>query len=278
MAIMSKIAKQQEAVEINQETLAYRGAESNRSVKSKDEKTGPSYFSTVRTGEKWKKELKRRHEWSKVGETIYTLPLNTANEARLIYYIDQLPSVKPYICDLIRKDMKNHDVKFTKSWRRDYNNNVGTKRMFSLKFSNYKDTDILEHLKNITDQHISKRAYIIALLEKDIIDTGFKFPPELADYNKENKIVKNKLTDEFYRNLYYYVETEIKKGNTTIYNRDARKFINGRMTIKPQTLSHYWSIYFTIPGALKLKEGSKSIYEIDVDKFNELVNPNEIVV
>lgn len=274
---MSK-PKSSETVEINQETLAYRDVSANRSVKPKNEKTGPSYFQTVRTGEKWEKELQRRKEWAKRGETIYTLPLNTANEARLIYYIDQLPSVKPYISELIRKDMKNHDIKFTKSWRRDYNNNVGTKRMFSLKFSNYKDTDILEHLKNITDQHISKRAYIIALLEKDIIDTGFKFPKELAEYNKENKIVKNKLTDEFYRHMYYYVETEIKKGNTTIYNRDARKFISGRMSISPQTLSCYWNRYFVVTGALKLQKGSASIYDINVDKFNELVNPNDIVV
>ncbi len=270
--------KNQESVEISQETLAYRDANNCRSVKSKDEKVGPSYFSSIRTGEQWKKEAKRRLEWAKRGEKIYTLPLNTANEAKLIYYIDQLPSVKPYICDLIRKDMKNHDIKFTKSWRRDYNNNVGTKRMFSLKFSVYKDTDILEYLKELQDQHISKRAYIIALLEKDIIDTGFKFPKELAEYSKENKVVKNKFSDEFYKHMYYYVETEIKKGNTTINNRVARNFINGRMSINPRTLSNYWNRYFVVTGALKLQDGSQSIYNIDVDKFNELVHPNAIVV
>lgn len=274
---MSK-PKSSETVEINQETLAYRDINSNRSIKSKDKKTGPSYFSTIRTGEKWEKEVERRRAWSKKGETIYTLPLNTANEAKLIYYIDQLPSVKPYISELIRKDMKNHDIKSTKSWRRDYNNNVGTKRMFSLKFSNYKDTDIIEHLENIAEQHISKRAYIIALLEKDIIDTGFKFPKELAEYNKKNKVVKIKLTDEFYKHMYYYVETEIKKGNTTIYNKDARDFINGRMLIAPQTLSSYWNRYFVITGALTLQENSKNIYDIDVDKFNELTHPSEIII
>ncbi len=270
--------KNQESVEISQETLAYRDANNCRSVKAKDEKVGPSYFSSIRTGEQWKKEAKRRLEWAKRGEKIYTLPLNTANEAKLIYYIDQLPSVKPYICELIRKDMKNHDIKFTKSWRRDYNNNVGTKRMFSLKFSVYKDTDILEYLKELQDQHISKRAYIIALLEKDIIDTGFKFPKELAEYSKENKVVKNKYSDEFYKHMYYYVETEIKKGNTTINNRVARNFINGRMSINPRTLSNYWNRYFVVTGALKLQDGSQSIYNIDVDKFNELVHPNAIVV
>ncbi len=270
--------KNQESVEISQETLAYRDANNCRSVKAKDEKVGPSYFSSIRTGEQWKKEAKRRLEWAKRGEKIYTLPLNTANEAKLIYYIDQLPSVKPYICELIRKDMKNHDIKFTKSWRRDYNNNVGTKRMFSLKFSVYKDTDILEYLKELQDQHISKRAYIIALLEKDIIDTGFKFPKELAEYSKENKVVKNKFSDEFYKHMYYYVETEIKKGNTTINNRVARNFINGRMSINPRTLSNYWNRYFVVTGALKLQDGSQSIYNIDVDKFNELIHPNAIVV
>ncbi len=259
-------------------SLSHQDINNCKTVETDDKKIGPSYFSSIRVGEKWKKETKRRLEWAKKGEKIYTLPLNTANEAKLIYYIDQLPSVKPYICDLIRKDMKNHDIKFTKSWRRDYNNNVGTKRMFSLKFSVYKDTDILEYLKELQDQHISKRAYIIALLEKDIIDTGFKFPKELAEYSKENKVVKNKFSDEFYKHMYYYVETEIKKGNTTINNRVARNFINGRMSINPRTLSNYWNRYFVVTGALKLQDGSQSIYNIDVDKFNELVHPNAIVV
>lgn len=270
--------KKEKAVEINQNTLAYRDVDSYRAVKSKDEKTGPSYFQSIRVGEKWEKSLQYRQKWAKENQTIYVLPLNTANEARLIYYIDHLPSVKPYICGLIRKDMENHEIKFTKSWRRDYNNNVGTKRMFSLKFNNGKDADIIEHLENVAAQHISKRAYIIALLEKDIVDTGFKFPKELSEYNKENKIVKNKLTDQFYKAMYYYIETEIKKGNTTINNREARAYINNRMEINPHTLARYWQLYFVETGAIKLQENSKSIYNIDVEKFNQLVNPMDIIV
>ncbi len=259
-------------------SLSHQDINNCKTVETDDKKIGPSYFSSIRVGEKWKKETKRRLEWAKKGEKIYTLPLNTANEAKLIYYIDQLPSVKPYICDLIRKDMKNHDIKFTKSWRGDYNNNIGTKRMFSLKFSVYKDTDILEYLKKLQDQHISKRAYIIALLEKDISDTGFRFPEELTKYNKENKIVKDKITDEFYRHMCYYIETEIKKGNTTINNKNAYNFINGRMLIDSITLENYWNQYFVKTGALKFQEGNETIYDIDVKKFNELVYPNAIVV
>lgn len=264
---------------IFQETLAYRNADANRSVKTdKDASTSRRYADLKKDSKRWTHEVQMRKEWAKRGETIYTLPLNTANEAKLIYYIDQLPSVKPYISELIRKDMENPSIKFTKSWRRSYNNNVGTKRMFSLKFSNYNDTDILDHLKSITDQHVSKRAYIIALLEKDIIDTGFQFPKELAQYSKANKVIKNKLADEFYRQIYYYIETAIKNGSTTIRNRDARKFINGRMVISSHTLSTYWLRYFVETGALKLQEGSTVVYDINVDKFNELVNPNDIIL
>lgn len=261
---------EKEKITVNESTLSYRGANKNRCVKPANEKdlyTSAQYHS-LKNSERWAEELQKRQERAQQSETVYVLPLNTANEAKLIYYIDQLPSVKPYISELIRKDMKNPSVTFTKSWRRDYNNNVGKKRMFSLKFRNSKDTDIIEHLENIASQHISKRAYIIALLEKDIVDTGFQFPKELAQYNKENKVIKSKLADEFYKQMYYYIDNEIKKGNTTVYNRDARKFISGRMIISPSTLSSYWKTFFVDSGALALQDGSKCNYVINVDKVN----------
>ena len=74
------------------------------------------------------------------------------------------------------------------------------------------------------------------------------------------------------------IETAIKNGSTTIRNRDARKFINGKMVISSHTLSTYWLRYFVETGVLKLQEGSTVVYDINVDKFNELVNPNDIIL
>lgn len=264
-------------IEINQETLAYRDVNSYRSIKPKKSKKSPSYFEMVRTGESYRKLLDDRQKWAKENQQIYVLPLNTANEARLIYYIDHgIPTVKPYITELIRKDMETHEIKYTKSWRCDYDNNVGTKRMFSLKFNKVKEADVIEHLENIKKQHISKRAYIIALLEKDIIDKKFKFPEELSEYNKQNKVIKDKLYDEYYKNTYYFLENELKKGNKTIAYTNMKKFIKDRMEINPNTLGAYWESLFKKPGVVTMTS-EKGVYEINEEKFQEIINPIDII-
>lgn len=266
---MNKV-KSQANTKVNQETLAYRNSHEYRVPKTGEKtwdysKKSETPFSQTVQG-----------IWMKENQTVYVLPLNTANEAKLIYYIDQLPSVKPYICDLIRKDMKNNEVKVTKSFKRDYNNNMGTKRLFNFKFNNKGDADIIEHLIGLKEQHISKRAYLIALIEKDIIDNNFKFPQNVVTYNRKNKVIKNKISDEFYRKAYHFIDTEIRKGNTTFDGRELRKFVNDRMDINPKTFASYWHQLFIYTGAVKWQEGTKCIYDINIEKFNELINPNEI--
>lgn len=68
---------------INKENLDYRDVKNHRSIKPQEEKLGPSYFEAVRTGEGWKKAIQYRMKWAKDNQTIYSLPLNTINEAHL---------------------------------------------------------------------------------------------------------------------------------------------------------------------------------------------------
>ena len=114
------------------------------------------------------------------------------------------------------------------------------------------------------------------IFQKDIIDKKFKFPEELSEYNKQNKVIKDKLYDEYYKNTYYFLENELKKGNKTIAYTNMKKFIKDRMEINPNTLGAYWESLFKKPGVVTMTS-EKGVYEINEEKFQEIINPIDII-
>lgn len=193
-------------------------------------------------------------KWAKDNQTIYSLPLNTINEAHLIYYLDSLPSMKPYITNLIRNDMENNIIKVedTRTWSHVYNNNIGKKRLFSLKFSNTNDRDVIEYPDSLSAKSMSKRAYLIALIEKDIKDKNFKFPKDLTKYIEENKEIKKSIKDVFYREVYYYIDARLKKGETTICSTDMKKYLKSNIpNLKETTFNGFWTQMFVGTNVVK---------------------------
>lgn len=267
--------------EFKQENLDYRDSSKYRYIKSPDKKKGPSYITAISKGENWEKAKKYRMQWAKKGQSIYTLPFNTINEAHYIYYLDSLPTLKPYMTKLIREDMEHRYIKKedTKTWNHIYDNNIGKKRMFSLKFSKQQDKDVLEFLENIKKEGMTKRAYFIALIDKDIKDKNFKFPKELNQYRDENKIVKDKLKDEFYKEVYYFMDATLKKGGTTFKTEDLKAYMAKRMPdLKSATYNGYWNLIFKDQGIVVNNKKGGRTYSIDVDKFNKLKNPVDMDV
>lgn len=258
--------KNQEEV-INEKVLLNRDKANWRSVN----KSGVSgYIGPDQDYAKYRKALDRQMKWVKDNYWIYAIPFNVNYEADYIRYLDSLPSLKPYIRELIRKEMKNPYVNKKARVREYYKGDDTKRRSFSLKFSKEKEADIIEYLQTKE----SKRSYLIGLIEQDMIDTGYKPSKALEEYNKENKIKRKNIHRELYAALYYYIEDAINSGRSTIGFRElldaARKRVGN--DLKQTTYSAYRRVWLSETGALTVIPGTTD-FKIHKREFQKLEKP-----
>ena len=247
---------------ITHEQLENRDQAKNRSFKG-----STKYKKQELSEEEQRVYYDRRAKWYKEKYTVYTLVLNTNYEAGLILYLDSLESIKPYICELIRKEMANPFI-YETAYVREFEQNNCKRRCFSLKLNNEKDRDVIDYLYSKK----SIRAYLIDLLKQDIVDTGFVFPDGLEEYNKENKIKICNLHDAYYDAIYECLKEKVDNGETKIKFRDLRLGVVKKMGDKftAQTYGQYRKQMFGKTGVLT-SNSKEQAYLIDADKLHERV-------
>ncbi len=255
------------ATEITQEMLLNRGKENWRCV---NESGISGYIGPNDDYNVYRRNIARQQQWQKENYWIYAIPFNVNYEADLISYLDSLDTVKPYITALIRKEMKEPYVN-KPSRVRDYVKGNDTKRRsFSLKFSKEKDADVIAYLKTKE----SKRAYLIGLIEQDMIDTGYKIPEGLIKYNEENKVEAKSIIRKIYAAGYQCIEEKFAEGKNTVTFTELSEYIKEKVgeELSTNTYSSARYKYFTETGVLTTIPGA-SAYKISKRAFNKLKKP-----
>ena len=269
---MAKKMKVNENSVVTEKFLLNRGKSNNRNLSGTYSKAYEAY---KRNEETYKKNLSYQQEWAKQNYWVYGLPLNVNYEADLILYLDTLPTLKPYIADLIRKEMKKPYVK-KQANEREYVKGDNTKRRcFSLKFNKVKDKDIIDYLETKE----SKRAYLIGLIEKDmesaIKDGRFEAPKSLEKYNGKNKIKRRHVKKNIYTAIYNCIQEKIDEGVKEISFKelaDNTKSIYGE-DLNPHSYSTYRNDFFGNSGVLVAKDDGTAVYKIYKTAFKRLTKP-----
>ena len=266
---MKKKTKIEEPVVITTKTLLNRDQKKNR---NKIDGISESYAAAKRNEEAYKRSVQYQQEWAKQNYWVYGLPLNVNYEANLIYYLDSLESIKPYFADLIRKEMKNPYVDRKPNTREFIKGDDTKRRCFSLKFHKKKDKDIIDYLQSKE----SKRAYLIGLIEQDIIDKKFKFPKELKEYNKTNKVKKRHIKKEVYKITYEFIESKLAEGKRTFSFEELTNYTRQQYGkgLNNNSLAAYRMQLFGETGVLTSVPGA-SEYKISKREFNKLMSPEE---
>lgn len=225
-------------------------------------------------GKKYPSNTKYKEGWHKENTYQYQLVLSIYNEPELILYIDSLESLKPYLVKLIRKEMENPYINRKARYRQFASSTASgrtdKKRLIGIRFSKNKDADVIAYLK--TKESI--RAYLIGLLEQDMIDTGYVLPPGIKEYSKENKRKIKNIRRRMYSSIYRYIEEKIKNGEEIITYTELFEHVKGDVdsNICPKTYSSYRRSMFSQTGVLKAV--SKGAYfEINKEKFRQLEEP-----
>lgn len=229
-----------------------------------------TYAEYKKNTESYRNSIQYQQEWTKVNYWQYGLPLNINYEADIIYYLDKLPSIKPYISTLIRKEMADPYVN-VKPNARDFVKGDNTKqRSFGLKFNKRKDKDIIDYLQTKE----SKRAYLIGLIRKDIENNNFEVPKWLDKYVEKSKVRKRNVKKELYCLHYHFIENKLKDGKHEIDLAELASHIRSHCNseLKDNTLNNYRSHLFTKPHVLVFNSERK-IYLINEKEFEKLEKP-----
>ena len=224
--------------------------------------------------QKYALNTKNKDEWNKANTYQYQLALSVYNEPELILYVDSLESLKPYLVELIRKEMKNPYVNRKARYRQfasgSSNDRVDKKRLFGIRFSKKNDADVITYLK--TKESI--RSYLIGLLEQDMIDTGYVLPSGTEEYSKENKKTIQNIRRKMYRSIYKYIGKKIENGEETITYRELFNYVKEDVdpNICSKTYSSYRRSMFSQTGVL-IAMSKGNYFKIDKEKFKQLEEP-----
>ena len=224
------------------------------------------------TEEERRKRTEASINYEKNKNFSYSIPLNINYEGDLIYYIDSLPSIKPYIVKLIRKEMANPYIE-NSEYERIYEQSGAKRRSINLKLIKYdpqkpnkeNDQDVIDYL--CTKK--SKRAYLIKLLYQDMQDSGFILPIELQNYNKKSKVKKVNVRRAVYIAIYDFIENKLKNNIKEFKSQELKAYCkeNIELEIKGNNFENYRQQLFSKTGVIKFNKGN---YIIDKDKFKAL--------
>ena len=261
--------EEQENVVVDEKMLINRDP---KKLRTKINGVSESYAYYKRSEEAYRNSVQYQMNWQKENYWVYALPLNVNYEADLILYLDSLPTLKPYVADLIRKEMKKPHIE-RKTRVKEYVKGDDTRRRsFSFKFSKKKDKDIIEYLQTKD----SKRAYLIALLEEDIKRTKFEFPESLKEYNRTNKIEKPHYNQKMYESIYNYIAVKIANNEDTVNAFDLKKYVKEKVdkNLNNNTYATYRLREFGNTGVL-IKKTSAQVFTIDKEAFSKLPKPED---
>ena len=260
-------------IEINEKTLLNRDPDKIRTKRD----GAHTYLGASVNPDAYQRAIKRQQEWVKENYFVYALPLNVNYEGDLIWYIDQLDSVKPYICDLIRKEMANPCIECEPNIR-EFHQNGAKRRSFSMKLIKQKpnkpdrpnDQDVIDYLCTKP----SKRNYLIRLLRKDIEDKGVELPEEVKKYNEEFKIEKPNLYKDVYKTIYGYLQNKLDNNINEFEFADLLEYCRNEIdrNLKQHTFSAYRREMFSEPGVIEVIPGTTK-FKINRKKFKMMVKP-----
>lgn len=242
--------------EITVETLSRKRKEDYRWKGKSEQKTSD-------------KQREYCENWAKSHQYQYQLALSVYNQADLIVYLDSLESLKPYICNLIRKEMKQPYVETSSKGKRYRNNKKDRKRLFNIKFSLKNDKDILDYLETKS----SIRSYLIGLLEQDMIDTGYTPTKEIEEYNKTHKMIAESKKNKVCKSIYKCLEEQLASGKDTIEFTKLYDYVRNEVdpNLSSRTYTGYRAEGFKKTGVLKVIK-STTEFQIDKDALEKLAD------
>lgn len=260
---------------ITEESLLNRSPNNLRTKKE----GATTYVGASVNPERYLKAIKRQQIWVKEHYFVYALPLNVNYEGDLIYYLDSLETLKPYVTELIRTEMANPFV-VGEANKREYVQNNAKRRSFSFKFikrnpnkpDRPNDQDVIDYLCSKK----SKRAYLTELLYADMKNKGFKLPEEMQRYNDENKIEKSNIYKELYSVIYRFIEEKIEKGKREFDFFELSDYCRNELgqDLNQRTFSSYRNEMFSQTGVIKVIEGTTK-FKIKKVAFKKLPKPNQ---
>lgn len=260
---------------ITEDTLLNRSPDKNRTKKE----GATTYVGAAVNPERYLKAIERQQAWVREHYFVYALPLNVNYEGDLIYYLDSLETLKPYVTKLIREEMENPYVKGEAN-KRKYVQNNAKRRSFSFKFikrnplkpDKPNDQDVIDYLCSKK----SKRAYLTELLYTDMKNKNFELPDEMKRYNEEHKIEKPNMYKNLYHTIYHFIEDKIENDIDEFEFYELSEYCRSQLgeDLKQHTFSSYRREMFSQTGAIKVIEGTAR-FKINEEMFNKLEKPEK---